>query len=84
MAQLQTQLEGYHLATAEIIYRLPDHPSLLQSYIWQEYDLIPGFPVLKGFLAFWEKSLDGPLYRVRVVQVSHIHPGFVSFRDGEF
>ena len=35
------QLEGYGLTTATILYRLPDHPSFLQSYIWQEYDLAP-------------------------------------------
>ena len=40
------QLEGYGLTTAHILYRLPDHPSLLQTYVWQDYDLCPKFPVL--------------------------------------
>ena len=40
------QLEGYGLTTATILYRMPDHPNLLQTYIWQEYDLAPKFPVL--------------------------------------
>lgn len=84
MAQLGPQLEGYRLTTAEIIYRLPDHPSLLQSYIWQEYDHIPDFPVLHLFLDFWEKSLDGKLYRVRVVQVHEIHGGLVTVATGHF
>ena len=44
------QLEGYGLTTATILYRLPDHPKLLQTYIWQEYDLAPKFPVLHDFL----------------------------------
>ena len=30
------QLEGYGLTTAQILYRLPDHPSLLQTYVWQD------------------------------------------------
>ena len=38
------QLEGYGLTTANILYRLPDHPALLQAYVWQEYDLAPAFP----------------------------------------
>lgn len=59
-------LEGYSLTTAEILYRMPDHPSLLQSYIWQDYDLHPRFPRLKGFLDFWETHLDGRLFRVTV------------------
>lgn len=35
---LELQLKGYRLATAEITYRLPDHPSLLQTFVWQHYD----------------------------------------------
>ncbi len=27
------QLQNYRLTTAEITYRLPDHPALLQTYI---------------------------------------------------
>jgi uncharacterized protein Usg len=54
------------LATAEILYRLPDFPSLLQAYIWQELDEPPRFPVLHGFLNFWEAKLDGKLHSVRV------------------
>jgi hypothetical protein len=35
------QLDGYGLTTAQILYRLPDHPHLLQTFVWQEYDLFP-------------------------------------------
>jgi uncharacterized protein Usg len=31
----QKQVEGYGLTTANILYRRPDHPWLLQSYVWQ-------------------------------------------------
>src|SRR4029453_13558551 len=60
------QLEGYGLTTATILYRLPDHPKLLQTFIWQEYDLAPKFPVLHDFLEFWRRELEGPLHSVRV------------------
>ena len=63
---LLRQLEGFSLTTAEILYRLPDHPRLLQSYVWQDYDLAPKFPKLVDFLDYWATNLDGPLYRVRV------------------
>ncbi|HJS33815.1 MAG TPA: Usg family protein, partial [Alphaproteobacteria bacterium] len=33
MAALALQLRNYRLTTAEIIYRMPDHPGLLQSFI---------------------------------------------------
>ena len=29
------QLAGYGLTTAHILYRRPDHPWLLQTYLWQ-------------------------------------------------
>jgi uncharacterized protein Usg len=62
------QLEGYGLTTANIFYHLPDHPGLLQSYVWQDYDLAPVFPELNKFLQFWRDKLDGALHSV---QVSH-------------
>src|SRR5262249_16130903 len=58
------QLEGYGLTTAQILYRLPDHPSLLQTYVWQDYDLCPRFPVRNRFLAFWLQTRAAPLHSV--------------------
>ncbi len=63
---LLRQLSGYGLTTAHILYRLPDHPRFLQSYVWQEYDLAPDFPELIRFLDFWRRDLDGALHSVRV------------------
>jgi uncharacterized protein Usg len=59
-------IDGYGLTTANILYRLPDHPALLQTYVWQQYDLFPRFPALQRFLDFWERELEGPLYSVEV------------------
>lgn len=63
---LALQLQGYRLATAEILYRLPDHPGLLQSFVWQDYDIAPRYPVLNRFLDFWTRQIEGPLHSVRV------------------
>lgn len=60
------QAGEWRLTTAEILYRLPDHPGLLQTFIWQEFDLAPYFPGLRRFLAFWRRELDGPVHSVRV------------------
>ena len=68
MATLALQLQNYRLTTAEIIYRLPDHPALLQSYIWQELDLAPEFPMLRKFLDFWTRNIEGKLHTVRIAQ----------------
>jgi uncharacterized protein Usg len=56
----------YRLTTAEILYHLPDHPGLLQSFIWQDLDLAPRYPVLHGFLDFWTREIEGRLHSVRV------------------
>ena len=63
---LSSQLKDYRLTTAEILYRMPDHPELLQAYIWQDLDIAPRYPVLQKFLGFWERELDGKLHSVRV------------------
>jgi len=80
----QRQLDGYGLTTAQILYRLPDHPSLLQTYVWQEYDLCPKFPVLNRFLAFWLETLEGPLHSVTVAHSRLIKPAEIRPVNGEF
>jgi uncharacterized protein Usg len=77
------QVAGFSLTTAEILYRLPDHPTLLQSYVWQDYDLAPRFPKLTDFLDFWDSTLDGPLYRVRVAHRKLIAPTEFTFVEGQ-
>lgn len=78
------QVLGYGLTTAEILYRRPDRKWLLQSYVWQDYDLFPKFPALQDFLAFWEKSLDGPLFSVTVAHSKLIKPAELRAIDGVF
>ena len=72
---LSRQLQGYRLTTAEILYHMPDHPGVLQTYIWQELDIAPRYPVLHKFLDFWARQLDGPLHSVRVGSAALISPG---------
>ena len=80
------QVLGYGLTTAQILYRMPDHPSLLQTYVWQNYDLFPKFPALTDFLAFWQEKLDGPrpLYSVTVAHSRLIKPAELRAIDGVF
>lgn len=72
--ELQLQLQGYRLTTAEILYHLPDHPAVLQSFIWQQLDIAPRFPVLRKFLSFWEREIEGRLHSVRVASVGLVSP----------
>lgn len=80
----ERQLKDYRLTTAEIIYGLPDHPHLVQEFIWQRLDIAPKFPVLKKFLIFWERNLAGPLREVRVASVGIIQPADWRNVDAEF
>jgi uncharacterized protein Usg len=62
------QLRDYRLTTAEIIYHLPDHPDLLQSFVWQNLDVAPDYPVLRRFLDFWAHNIEGKLHSVTIGQ----------------
>ncbi|MDE1925422.1 MAG: protein usg [Patescibacteria group bacterium] len=83
-ADFRRQLEGYGLTTAEILYRRPDHDWLLQTYVWQEYDLFPTFPELKKFLSFWTKKLDGTLFMICIAHSRLIRPSEIKTINSEF
>jgi uncharacterized protein Usg len=75
MSNLHLQLRNYRLTTAEILYHLPDHPAVLQSFVWQNLDIAPEFPVLQKFLQFWVRNIDGKLHSVKVGHAGLITPG---------
>ena len=78
---LVRQLQDYRLTTAEILYHLPDHPNLLQSYIWQDLDIAPRYPVLHKFLDFWKREIEGSLHSVRVASARLIQPARIGHAD---
>jgi uncharacterized protein Usg len=75
MREVELLVKDYRLTTAEILYHMPDHPSLLQTYVWQALDIAPKFPVLHRFLEFWETSLDGRLHSVKIASAKLLSPG---------
>ena len=82
--EMAIQLQGFRLTTAQIYYHMPDHPDLLQEFIWQHYDLAPKFPKLYNFLDFWEQKIDGNLHSVYVAKKEIISPAEANFVDAEF
>ena len=84
MRNFERILQGYRLTTAEILYHMPDHPAVLQTFIWQELDIAPKFPVLTKFLRFWETSIDGKLHSVRVAARGLISPAELKHYGHEF
>lgn len=83
-SEMELMLNGYGLTTARIFYRYPDHPHLLQTYIWQDYDLAPKFPALLRFIEFWKEKLDGPLHSVAYTHRRLIAPNEWRNVGGEF
>ena len=84
MGEMNLVLKGYRLTTAEILYHMPDHPGLLQTFIWQELDISPKFPVLGKFLRFWEEKIEGRLHSVRVGTCGILCPLDVRHVGAEF
>ena len=74
-SDFELMLDGYGLTTAEMTYRLPDHRSILQTFVWQNLDIAPDFPRLFDFIAFWKDKIEGPLHSVRFMHRRLIGPG---------
>lgn len=83
-SDFRRQLAGYGLTTANILYGMPDHPKILQTYVWQDYDLAPDFPELSRFLAFWRERLEGPLHSIEVAHRKLIGPNEWKKVDADF
>lgn len=84
LTDLERQLHDYRLVTAEILYHMPDHPALLQTFIWQDYDLAPQFPQLNRFLGFWVEKIEGKLHSVYVARQKLLSAGEIKAVDGVF
>lgn len=82
--EMELMLKGYGLTTAQLLYHMPDHPHLLQTFVWQEYDLAPKFPALYRFIDFWKTKLDGPLHSVQYTHRRLIAPNEWRNVQGEF
>ncbi|MBI4185219.1 MAG: Usg family protein [Proteobacteria bacterium] len=79
--EMRLRLAGYRLTTTEILYYLPDHPGLLQSFVWQGLDRAPEYPALRRFLAFWEREIEARLHSVKVATSEALAPPrFVAAR----
>lgn len=75
MSDLEKQMKGFALTTAEFIYHLPDAPSVLNTFVWQKYDIRPDFPVLFDFIHFWKREIEAPLNAVVFAHCARdVHP----------
>ncbi len=84
MLQGFVRIPDWRLTTAEILYHLPDHPGVLQSFVWQKLDRAPEFPELERFLAFWRREIEGSLHSVRVASAALTQPAELRYAAGQF
>ena len=79
--EFETQLKGGRLTTAEVLYYMPDHPKLLQSFMWQTLDVAPDYPRVHSFLDYWRKEIHAVIHSVRLSTVGIVTPARVRFAD---
>lgn len=77
------QMKGFRLTTAEVLYYMPDHPALLQSFVWQTQDLAPKYPRLLKFLDYWRQEIDAVIHTVRIAHRGIISPAEWRMADIE-
>ena len=79
----ETQLRGGRLTTAEVLYYMPDHPALLQRFLWQTLDVAPDFPRVHSFLDFWRREIDAVIHSVAISAAGLVSPARVRFLQDE-
>jgi len=64
--------EGLRRATIHIEYWRPDHPNLLQIFVWQTHDIFPTFPRMKRLLVHWRDEVPA---RINTVEIGYVPLG---------
>lgn len=75
--EFRLQLEGWRLTTAEVLYYMPDHPKLIQSFVWQTLDLAPRYPRIQRFLEHWRSEIEAVIHSVRLASGEELAPARV-------
>lgn len=83
-SETELMLKGYGLTTAEIFYHMPDYTNVLNTFVWQEYDLAPDHPNLFSFIEFWQREIEGALHSVRFTHRKMLRAGEWRQVVGEF
>ncbi|MGE3302743.1 MAG: hypothetical protein AB7M12_06485 [Hyphomonadaceae bacterium] len=76
--EMEMRLRGWRLTTAEVLYYLPDHPSVIQSFLWQTLDLAPDYPRIMRFLNFWKDEIEAVIHSVRIAGGEMLAPAAVT------
>jgi uncharacterized protein Usg len=80
-SDFRDRLGGSVLLTAEVLYYMPDHPCLLQSFSWQTMDRAPEYPRLARFLDHWRREIEAVIHSIRVAHSGGLGPARVAHVD---
>jgi uncharacterized protein Usg len=80
----EARLHGASLTTAEILYYMPDHPKLLQTFVWQTMDVAPRFPRMERFLDYWRREIQAVIHSVTLAADTGLGPARWRAVEGEF
>lgn len=72
------QLNGWRLTTTQVLYYMPDHPRLLQSFVWQTLDLAPAYPRIMQFLEFWRREIEAVIHSVQIGSSEQLAPARIE------
>ena len=75
MQNFRRQMQDYRLTTLDITYHLPDHPGLLQTFLWQCLDQPPRFPAVEKFLEHWRRTVEARLHSIRIAYAAPLADG---------
>jgi uncharacterized protein Usg len=66
--------DGPQMTSVEILYQTPGRPHLIQSFLWQDYDVAPEFPRLKRFLRFWAERFGVTVHSIHLIEQEETSP----------
>jgi uncharacterized protein Usg len=75
---------GHQLVTVSVLYYLPDHPSLLNEFLWQTMDLGPRYPRIGAFLDFWRREIEATIKEVMISEAAPFREHKLSSANGLF
>ena len=52
------------LTLIQIYYYMPDHPSVINEFVWQTIDIYPRFPRMKRFLDHWHQNIEAAINEI--------------------
>ena len=73
-SEFEARLNGAGLLTTEILYYMPDHPKILQSFTWQTEDKAPEFARLAQFLDHWRREIEAVIHSIRIAHADWCGP----------